>query len=281
MLADRGFSLVPAFDPKPHPGTWVGEVPVDYSRAGAAHVGLEQLFREYRASGGVKLSIHSDGFVQLSRRDADGLLSGKQSDGRPRAFGYQSFMPTDPPRSGPSFGLSAWGLVEYPPAKPNSASLVFRPDEVYQQYPDVEHERNALHVDFWFIPRYALREGVRRGGITFVPGPPHPFYAWEPFEFAVADLGHPLIVIGVVVTAHNVDFSAPSGMSMGVMSDRGMIRTVMAISPPPHDKALPSADYKDARPALPEPIRVLTPTRWDQREPPPGRCWGRARPAKR
>ena len=276
MLKDHGFAFFPAFKPDPHPGFWLGEVPADYSRAGRSQVGREQLFREYRSTGAVKLSVHGDGYVQLSRAGAGLLLSGRDN-GRPRAFGYQSFAPTDPPRSGPSVGMMVWGLVGYPLPKPGVATMVFGPDELYLQHPDESIAREAYAVEFWFLPRYALMEACRHHDKLYVPGPVnHPYYASQPVEFAVHDFGHPLIVIGIVITQFHGGFSAPSGVSLGTMSDRTSTRVLAAIAPPPHAEALPSADYGDAYPRLPDAARLWTPPSWLPTNS-KGRLWGRAR----
>jgi hypothetical protein len=164
-LADGGCSLIPAFSPSPHPGWLLVEVPVDYSVAGVMRAPRENLFAGYRSDFPVKLSLHGSGLVQFSRVGAQGVLSGRDPVSRaPRALGYDSFPITDPPRTGPMFGRTAWGLSAYPAVQRNRAAVVAQDADVWDQDPDTSKPGNAYAFEFWPLPRWALPHARVAGG---------------------------------------------------------------------------------------------------------------------
>lgn len=278
-LSDGGWALLPGFDPKPSRGFLLLEVPTDYRQKGSVNIPRSSLYREYRSTHGVKLSIHGHGFVQFSRIGADGVLSGTDPvTGKARGFGLQSFPVTEPPRSGPMFGLGAWGLEAYPKLPPSTrGSILFEDEDLYFQSPDRDIDRNAYAVEFWPLPRRVLPAARlhRQKLVLEIPG--HPYYADEPFVFVVLDTGHSPMILGVVVTAYVARWQSLSGVTLSSPSDRRLERALTAISPPPHQHQVRSADYRDAWPALPDARRVLLPVR---HVPDTGldRPWGRRRP---
>jgi hypothetical protein len=272
---DGGWALIPGFQPQPHPGCLLLEVSVDYSRAGVQLAHRASLLREYQSAHGVKLSIHGDGYVQLSRVGTEGVLSGRDPiTHNPRAFGFQSFPTTDPPRTGPTFGARAWGLDTFP--QPRARSTLIVPEtEFYVERPDIVERRTAIALEFWILPRWALPHAHRRGGLTILEAGPRLYYASQPVEFIVLDTGHPMMILGLVVTACHAGWPSPSGMSLHSPSDLPMRRTLQAISPPPYADEIPSADYDDAQPTLPRARTMVLPTQWVSDET-LVRPWGRA-----
>jgi len=275
---DGGWALIPAFRPMLHPGFLLVEIPTDYSRAGVMHVPRASLLREYRSAQGVKLSIHGAGFVQFSRVGSEGLLSGVDpGTHRARAFGLQSRPTTDPPRSGPMFGLTAWGLADYPVLQTTRpVAVVVGDDWQYLEDPDLDIERNGVALEFWPLPRSALPQARRIGDLTILNGGTHPYYADQRVDFVVLDTGNPLMILGLVATVCATQWEAPSGVSMGGPSDLAMNKALLAVSPPPHSYPVPSADYADAFPALPPGRALFAPTHWAP-ERRLSRPWGRSR----
>jgi hypothetical protein len=275
---DGGWALIPAFQPVPHPGFLLMEIPTDYSRAGAFHVPRSSLLREYRSAHGVKLSVHGAGYVQFSRVGSEGVLSGVDPVSRQaRAFGLQSRPTTDPPRSGPMFGISAWGLAGYPAlATSRRDVVVVREDRQYLENPDLDLERSGVALEFWPLPRWALPHASRVGDLTILEGGRHAYYADQLVDFIALDTGYPLMILGLVATAYVVQRPASTGVWMSGPSDLGGNRALAAVSPPPHSDPVPSADYTDAFPALPPGRLLFSPTQWvpDRRL---NRPWGRPR----
>jgi len=276
---DGGWAMIPAFRPVPHPGFLLVEIATDYSRTGVMEVPRASLLREYRSAHGVKLSVHGGGFVQFSRVEAEGLLSGVDpTTHQARAFGLQSWPTTDPPRSGPMFALTAWGLANYPVLEASrSVAVVVGDDWQYLEDPDLEVERNAVALEFWPLPRSALPEARRIGDLTILKVGTHPYYADQPVDFVVLDTGNPLMILGLVVTLCGSQWEAQSGVSMAGPSDLAMNRAFLSVSPPPHPYAVPSADYVDAFPALPPGRTLFPPTHWVVPDGRLGRPWGRPR----
>jgi hypothetical protein len=258
---DGGWGLVPLYRPQPHPGFLLLESPVDYSRRGEFLVPVETMYRQYRSAHGIKLSIHGDGFLQFSRADAQGVISGRDPvTGESRGFGYQSFRPDDPPRSGPMFGLGAWGLDEFDlHGARRSGALIVDERHLYF-YPAWLKRWDAYMFEFWPLPRYALPHVRIRHGLTMLAAPRHPYYSYFPFHWIVLDLGNPTMFLGLVVTAHECGWDAPSGTSLHTASDRRITKSLQAICPPPWEGAAPSADWEmTGGHPLPPGRRVLVP----------------------
>lgn len=75
----------------------------------------------------LKLSHHPDGFVQFS---GEGILSGKDSDGKIRGIGIMSW-PLDAPVLGPAFGISIIGVQDFKlSAQPKGETCIFHEEEI-------------------------------------------------------------------------------------------------------------------------------------------------------
>ncbi len=73
-------------------------VPVGYSRSGGFVVARPDLLAELRSAYRMKLSIHGRGFVQFSKVDMQGVLSGRDpATDRPRSLGYETWLVRNPP----------------------------------------------------------------------------------------------------------------------------------------------------------------------------------------
>jgi hypothetical protein len=275
-LADGGIALVPLYPQIAPLGFELLEVPADYSRRGSFVIPRTSLYRQYRSVHGVKLSLHFRGFVQLSRRDSQGIVSGRDPEtGVPRGFGFQSFPLDNPPRSGPTFALIAWGLSDYPEGNARGEDLTVHPSDIYAQWPDERRARNTLAFEFWVLARTALRHGRLRGDHMVLAGR-HSHYPGTGFEFIVVDIDSPFYVLGLVATAFQGRWARPSGVSLHSPSDRRMSRTLWAISSPLPTTELPSADYLPSAPSLPAVPLVLRPS-FPVGKAGTGRLWGKPR----
>jgi hypothetical protein len=135
--------------------------------------------------------------------------------------------------------------------------------------------QNAYILEFWPLPRWALPHARRVDGLTLLDGPRHDYYAGQPFEFIVLDLGHPLMILGLVVTVAFSMGRGPSGCTLSSPSDRALRSALIAESPPPaHAQGLPLADFETGISSL-EPIRpLIIPLVFDP-SPSLDRPWGR------
>jgi hypothetical protein len=75
----------------------------------------------------IKLSHHPDGFLQFS---GEGIISGKDAEGRVRGVGVMSW-PLSSPTRGPSFGAAIFGVDQYEQVSaPTKDSIVFSEAEL-------------------------------------------------------------------------------------------------------------------------------------------------------
>jgi hypothetical protein len=131
------------------------KIPLDYDVKGASWVPLEECIG-YSCDDRVKLSFHPDGFVQFSGENPGKILSGRDPDtGQPRGLGLMSNPLLHPIRSGPTFGISAWGLEEFEELEPTRDDVVFfSQDEMYFRG-CLPGTSNGVHVEAFVLePRY-------------------------------------------------------------------------------------------------------------------------------
>jgi hypothetical protein len=81
----------------------------------------------------VKLSYHADGFVQFSGEFGGKVISGRdQVTGEPKGVGLMSHPLNNPIWTGPSFGVTVWGLSDFDTLdEPEQAAIVFESDDMY------------------------------------------------------------------------------------------------------------------------------------------------------
>jgi hypothetical protein len=259
-LADGGVSIIPAYE-SVRPGWLLIEISTNYAKVGEFSIPAEDLRRRYVTSGGIKLSLHRDGFVQFSRSGSRGLLSGTDPvTGAARAFGLDSFPLTYPPRSGPMFAMQTWGIDSYPTTFGRGNRIDIRPDSLYYQFPDRDIDRNGYALEFWPFSRDKLVHSKSRHGLVLMPPIRHPYYVGVPAEFVVVDVEGSAMCLGLVVTAMVFDSSLDSGAVLSSPSDKSMKRAMQAFSPVLSGGEDPrSADYDEAFPSLPPPRPFVEP----------------------
>jgi hypothetical protein len=107
---------------------------MEFSIAGVP--GSHQFYWEeaigYTVKGRVKLSYHSDGFAQFSSETTSRIISGRDpTTGQPKGLGLITHPLNNPIWSGPSIGISVWGIDEYKEVQDHEKVLVFEPDQFY------------------------------------------------------------------------------------------------------------------------------------------------------
>jgi len=134
--------------------------PVDYDVKGDSWVPFADCI-EYSADDRVKLSFHPDGFVQFSGENPAKIISGRDVDGKPKGLGLISNPLSHPIRSGPTFGVSAWGLEEFDKLETNRDDvIIFSQEEMYFRgcLPGTE---DGVHLEA-FVLESRYWSGVRR-----------------------------------------------------------------------------------------------------------------------
>jgi hypothetical protein len=108
---DSGFSILSPYHNLSKGSLFKWERNILDNKKGELKSSWENAIR-YDANDRVKLSIHSDGFVQFSGENPGKILSGKEPTGEIKGLGIQT-SPLNNPINGPTFGLQAWGLNEF------------------------------------------------------------------------------------------------------------------------------------------------------------------------
>jgi hypothetical protein len=106
----------------------------------------------FTAEDRVKLSYHTDGFAQFSSEGTGRIKSGRDPvTGEPKGLGLFTHPLEDPIWSGPSVGVTLWGLDEFEETKERDEPLVFEPSDFYYRgcTPD---EANAWILSIYPFP---------------------------------------------------------------------------------------------------------------------------------
>lgn len=201
---------------------YLAKTRVDYTK-GDLQVGREEM-QEYTASDRVKLSFHPDGFVQFSGENPQKILSGRDAKtGEPKGLGILLEHPLNQPiSSGPTFGISLWGLKDFEEADKKSLAtgLVFSEDDFYYRH-CTPTTWNGYFIECFILPK-RYWSAIRKKGSKFVLT-----VAAPPFEvgvaaldFAISPLGNQPIILGFMVSRARLKFPAKSGFAISSPSDR-------------------------------------------------------------
>mgnify|MGYP001158983328 CR=1 FL=1 len=85
--------------------------------------------KKFRVDNQVKLSFHSDGFVQFS---GSHIKSGRKRNGKPKGLGIFIDPLSKVIKTGPTFGLTLWGIdqfLEYRDSTCKKTDIVFKEDQ--------------------------------------------------------------------------------------------------------------------------------------------------------
>ncbi|MDR3715887.1 MAG: hypothetical protein P4L51_24000 [Puia sp.] len=109
----------------------------------------------FTASDRVKLSYHTDGFAQFSGENPGKIISGRDpATGEPKGLGLFTRPLTTPIRTGPSVGLTVFGIDDFETVTVRDNPLIFEPSDFYYRGTTPE-EANA-----WVLSIYAFPIGV-------------------------------------------------------------------------------------------------------------------------
>lgn len=192
---------------------FVGKVPRDYSKVGRTWVPHQDIVG-FTAESRVKLSYHPDGFVQFSGEVQGTVISGRDpQSGEPKGIGLMSNPLTSPIRSGPTFGITAWGLQDFAALDaPQSDDVVlFGPDDMYFRG-TTPAEANALWLEVLAFPK-RYWAGVRQRGRDYVLTMAFKDFAASraAIDLKVIDLPGQDVLLAGFVSHQHVKFPSPSG----------------------------------------------------------------------
>ena len=109
----------------------------------------------FTAEDRAKLTYHIDGFAQFSSENPGKLISDRDpKTGEPKGLGLLTRPLSTPIVSGPSVGITVWGIEEFESAKKTENLIVFEPSDFYYRRSTPE-EANC-----WHLAIYAFAVGV-------------------------------------------------------------------------------------------------------------------------
>ena len=142
---------------------FVTKTMVDYSKT-EQQVLIETTER-FSASDRVKLSYHPDGFVQFSGENTGKIIAGRDAVTRePKGLGFMTNPLNSPVLTGPSFGISFWGLDDFQvqKGKPHGDLITFEEDDFVYEHCD-ESTWGSYGISFFIFSLY-FQPYVRKTG---------------------------------------------------------------------------------------------------------------------
>lgn len=121
-----------------------------------------------------KLSYHMDGFAQFSSETPGKIISGRdEKTGEPKGLGLLARALTNPSISGPSVGVTVWGLDDFEQAESDGDLITFDSTEWYYRRSTPE-TANLWHLAIYaFAPDNVppLRFKGKDSVMTYTPHP--------------------------------------------------------------------------------------------------------------
>lgn len=252
-LSDGGYSMLAPYHAAKE--GWLYKHKVDYQeQEQSIHVSEMQHFV---ASDRVKLSHHWDGFVQFSGENPQKITSGRNPlTGEPKGLAIMSAPIWRTIKSGPTFGITAWGMTDFKRVTDTRATdVVFRSTGLYY-YRCAPYTFNAYNIEGWVFGA-DMWDGVR-GTENDLRLSMHFPNRWRApravLEFRVLPLAtdDSDCFLGIRVNRLRINFPAPSGYEIGGPSNlrRGqhIAETLKATYPKATDVDLVDAESLDYAP---------------------------------
>jgi hypothetical protein len=179
---------------------------------------------EFSADDRVKLSLHDDGFVQFSGEQPGKIISGIDPlTGEPRGLGIMLENPLYKPiESGPTFGVSVWGISEFDEivGEPSSDTIVFSEDDFYYRDCTPDSWNGYAIEGFIFSDDYwgATKSQAGRFKLSL------PFNWFKGklvvHDFTIVPIGEQSIIIGILISRFQHGFQHESGFVITSPTDR-------------------------------------------------------------
>ena len=217
-------------------------MPVDYSQVGHLQVPRSEMV-EFTAEDRVKLSLHADGFAQFSGENPGRTISGRDPDtGIPRGIGIVGQPFENPVLTGPTFGVTLWGLGEFEVLREADGNALVFSDEDFYFGLGAGPDANAVSIEGFLFPA-AYWQAVRRRGGQYVMSLPHRnFMAPDAtFDWIVVPLAGQPVIIGLRALRVHVEFNSVSGYQLAGPGGYAALNftrakyVILAMYPPPMD----------------------------------------------
>lgn len=210
------------------------KMPMNYAYGN--HTITRDEYIAYSAEDRVKLSIHPDGFVQFSGENRGKILSGRDSQtGEPKGLGIMSSPLTKPIMSGPTFGVSVWGLQDFEPFvnMGQRGIMIFGESDFY--YRDSTCDTWNSYVVEGFVISNKYSWAIRESNGQLTARIFHPFFerTGATFDLRVMPLPNQPVYLGMMVSRLESHFQSPSGFCFGGPSDITLKHGLMALYPAP------------------------------------------------
>ena len=229
-LSDGGFAATMPYHSKRSGSLMKTLIP---QGTGTLSVSLDQVV-PFSASDRVKLSYHADGFVQFSGETSSRIVSGRDSEGRPKGLGLMSHPLDELIQSGPSVGCSAWGLAEFESwiERPSEAALMFSEEADFyvepraaedDPEPGTSHapEHPGIHCSIFPFPAAVLHDAVGAYGTgdeMEMRLPMNVYLREAMFRVKLVSMG-PQVALGVIAQRQSFGSTEPSGFSISGPGD--------------------------------------------------------------
>jgi hypothetical protein len=218
-LRGEGFSML-----TPYHTTQSGylcKMPVDPKAEGTYQGRWEDMIG-YTVEKRVKLTYHVDGFVQFSSISRGDIISGRDAEtGQPKGLGLFTHPLSSPIFSGPSVGVTLWGLQDFVELETsNNNALIFEPHHFFYRAcsPDT--------ANGWIVSVYVFPSGVvppcrLEGGhyLLDVAIEPLNFPLLSVMRLSLIHLLEEKVFLGIAISRAIVSFPSPSGWTMNGPGD--------------------------------------------------------------
>lgn len=220
---------------------YVAKIPVNYKAAGTEFIPQAEI-KGFSVGERVKLSYHPDGFAQFSGEAQGRIISGRdRKTGEPKGIGLMTNPLDNPIRSGPTFGVTLWGIEDFDELKSNRAdtSIVFGEEDMYYRNctPETANgwiiEVLAFPIRFW--------NAVRKKGNRYVISMSFGMFeaSGAVIELRVIPLPQQNVFLAGFASRAGLKFKSPSGWTIngpGQMDQTGRGQVLMAFYPDPVGK---------------------------------------------
>jgi len=184
----------------------------------------------FTAESHVKLTYHTDGFVQFSSEKTGEIISGRDpKTGEPKGLGLFTHPLDSPIWSGPSVGITFWGLSDFEPlSASDDEALIFNPHHFIYRACTPENA-NGWHIALWTFPSNVVPPARWEDGHFLLDAALEPLSGGGRLlsveRLSLLYLTEEKVFVGVAVNRIIVDFPWPSGWILSGPGDYTAERT--------------------------------------------------------
>ena len=222
-LNGKGFSVLAPYHKAKSGFLWKMPLPANVDEPGKHGVSPKGGLA-FTAEDRVKLSYHTDGFAQFSGERAGRITSGIDAEtGEPKGLGLFARPLAFPVSSGPSVGVTVWGLEDFEEIEKNETAVILQPADFY--YRDCTPlDANGWNIALYVFPinvvppmRFVGGQAVLNIAADLCYGP------WfNVLQLKLLRLAKEKMYLGACVNAMRTSFRAKSGW---VLQGPGTVRS--------------------------------------------------------